>query len=347
VAPRHPDDSYDAGVTRDASSTAAQAPTIPHGDTAQRPDWLELPEDLRERIEARLGGRVTAVASQRSGFTSGFAARLLVEGGGSHFVKASATFADAYRAEARIVPRLPDGVPTPALRWALEHGDWVVLCFDDIPGHPPTRPWRPDELTKVLTTLTPMAEALTPAPPQLVVPEARDWMREDFGYWRRLVDAGGGSTAAAADHKNADDHAVDRHLTELAELDDLALEALHGDAVVHCDLRDDNVIMADDGTVWICDWNWPSRAAPWLDLLTILISAHGDGYDATALFTAHPLGADVDPEAVDAALAGLGGYFTRASQLPTVEDSPFLRTHHAWYAQACLSWLAVRRGWVG
>ncbi|WP_020574584.1 phosphotransferase family protein [Actinopolymorpha alba] len=317
--------------------TAPHAPDLPYGATAQRPLWPDLPEAIQTRIEERLGGKVVAVASQGSGFTPGFASRLVYGRGQRAFVKAasetaSPSVADSYRVEARTVPSLPAGVPAPALRWTLEEDGWVVLCFDDVPGRPPMRPWQPRELTDVLTALTDMAQALTPAPAGLVVPEIRDWMGEDFGYWDQL---------------RSELPDPDRQVAELAALESGALDGLRGDAVVHCDLRDDNLIIGDDGRVWVCDWNWPSRGAPWFDLLTLLISARGDGYDADALFAVHPLGAGADPDAVDAVLAGLSGYFTGASLQPAVSGSPHLRTHQAWCAQATLSWLAVRRGWVG
>ena len=318
--------------------TEADTRTLPYGATALRPHWPDLPEPVRARIEERLGDGVVAVASQGSGFTHGFASRLVYGRGRRAFVKAasdrtSPAIADCYRAEARVVPTLPAGVPAPPLRWTVEEAGWVILCFDDVPGRPPRRPWRPEELTQVLTALTPMAEALTPGPPGLLVPDARDWLSADFGYWGELADD--------------TEPGESRRIADLAALEAEALDAIAGTSVIHCDLRDDNVILGDDGRVWVCDWNWPSRGASWFDLLTVLLSAVVDGYDADALFAAHPLGADVDPDALDAALAGLGGYFVRASQSGPVTTSPHLRTHQSWYAEATMCWLARRQGWHG
>lgn len=319
-------------------SSSPSSPSIPHGATAVRLQWYELPGLIRARIEERLGGRVVAVTSQDSGFSPGFAARLVIGRRQRVFVKAASVedtpdLASAYRVEAETSARLPEEVPAPVLRWTFDEAGWTVLCFDDVPGHPPHRPWRPEELTASLTALTVMAQALTPGPPDLVVPEAREWLRDDFGYWTRLAGHGSGET--------------DPQVAELAALEKDALDALRGDSIIHADLRDDNVIVGDGGQVWFCDWNWASRGAPWFDLLLLLISARADGYDTDALFAAHPLGADVDAEAVDAVLAGLAGYFTRSSLLPPDARSPHLRAHQASYAAAALSWLAVRRGWVG
>lgn len=59
-------------------------------------------------------------------------------------------------------------------------------------------------------------------------------------------------------------------LEEVAMLARESLTRCAGTAVVHLDLRDDNILIDDRGRVWICDWNWPLRGAPWLDLVTLL-----------------------------------------------------------------------------
>lgn len=308
--------------------------------TALRPGWLELPDEVRRFIEERLGGVVTATANQTSGFTRCFASRLAYgdADGPSHeqetvFVKAASDesdplVADCYRLEGAVVASLPTGLPVPALRWAADRDDWVLLCFDDVPGRPPLRPWTPNELTAALATLETMADALADAPaPRL--PELAAWRTQDFNYWRRLAP---GSS--------------DERLADLAALEGRAGDALAGSAVVHGDLRDDNVIVGDDGRIWFCDWNWASRGPAWYDLVTLLITAHGDGYDADALLAAHPLGAGADAEAVDAVLAGLSGHWSRESARGPVPGAPPVRAVQAWYAEAALSWLALRRGWV-
>lgn len=147
---------------------------IPRTHTAKRLRFDELPGFVRALIEDRVGATVVSAASQDSGFTPGLASRLLLDDGRRVFVKAANAdhewpVADSYREEIRKVSALPAGVPVPRLRWHSDDSEWVVLCFDDIAGRPPRRPWDAAELLLVSDMLTPMAAALTPVPPGLAV----------------------------------------------------------------------------------------------------------------------------------------------------------------------------------
>jgi len=306
---------------------------VPVAATAIRRQWADLPEDVRRDIEQRLGSRVVRADSQGSGFTPCFASRLLMADGRRAFVKAAdeATqplFTASFREEVRKVTALPAGIPTPALRWSYDTDGWVVLCFDDVDGRPPERPWREEELTATLGVVTSMSGLLTPPPEDLELPSWQDEMADFTAYWDRTASTPVGS-----------------HTTESAELAHRGLAVGAGDTLVHCDLRDDNVIIGTDGRVWICDWNWPVRGAAWIDLLTLLISARGDGYDADAVLASNPLSAGVDAERIDAVLALLLGYCLGASSEPVPASSPWLRAHQRWYAEVLIDWLTQRRGW--
>jgi hypothetical protein len=65
-------------------------------------------------------------------------------------------------------------------------------------------------------------------------------------------------------------------------------------------VRDDNLLLPGSGDVLLCDWNWLMPTAPWVDVVGLLISVHGDGQDAEHIVQTHPLTRDVDPVAVDA-----------------------------------------------
>ena len=319
---------------------------LDYGATALRPTWAQLPEPVRELVTERLGSDIVDAQSQGSGFTPGFASRLTCADGRRAFVKAAsgahAAIADCYRDEARIVAGLPSGLPVPALRWVSDDGDWIVLCFDDVAGRVPQRPWQRDNLERVLAVVTELADALSPAPPGLRVPTVHDALADDFSGWRSLAGA-----ASAADLRGlfGDGEWIATHLDRLADLETGAVSSCAGQSLVHCDLRSDNVIITADGRTYVCDWNWPCLAAPWLDVVMLLPSAHADGYDADALLAAHPIGRLADAAAVNAVLAGLAGFFAVVSRRPEVPTSPALRRHQAAYGAATLSWLRARTGW--
>jgi hypothetical protein len=168
------------------------------------------------------------------------------------------------------------------------------------------------------------AGQLTPAPGLGVTTFA-----EELGSWASLWDRLGGLP----------------HAAECGELAGRIAEVSAGETLVHCDVRDDNLILAPDGRVWLCDWNWPVRGAAWLDSLILLIGPCGDGLDVEAHIAAHPLLADVEPDHIDVVLAHLLGYFTASADLPRVSNSPYLRTMAAWQRDVIHRWLARRRGW--
>lgn len=303
----------------------------PLGRTARRLEWRFLPRPLRDLIERRIGSTVVEAHSQDSGYTPGFASVLLCTDGSRHFVKAASVkaqraFAESYRAEIAVLRALPEAAPAPRLLWSFED-DWVVLETAYVDGRAPGRPWTEADLAACLDACEQMVEPLTPCPVQV-----RTFAEENAdlaGLWdgvRARFDLGAAGVEAS----------------RLA-----ATVGLHtaGDTAVHMDLRDDNVLMTDDGDVWFCDWNWVTRGAAWLDSLTLLIGPAVDGRDVDAVIATRPLLRDVDAEAVDAVLALLAGYFLHSAALPVPPSSPHLRDQQRIQGEATWAWLARRRGW--
>ena len=307
--------------------------TIPHGRTAQRLTWPHLPPAVRALVQERCGSPVVDAQSQGAGFTPGFASVLTCADGSRHFVKAASakaqrTFAASYREEARKLAALPDGVPAPRLLW-VEDGDWVVLGIEHVEARAPHRPWRAAELDAVLDTLEVVARELTPAPASLGLGAFADEVAGWPAYWDHVA-------ATRPDLP---------HLAEAAALATRVDEVTAGDTLVHTDVRDDNVLLRPDGTALLCDWNWPSRGAAWLDSLFLLIGPRGDGVDTDAVLATRPLLADVPPDDVDAALALVIGYFLKSADDPVPPTSPYLRDHQRWQGEVLWQWLCERRGW--
>lgn len=315
-------------------ATPTTSSPVPPGSTARRLEWRFLPPNLRAYVERKCGSPVVHAESQGAGFTPGFASVLTCEDGSRHFVKAASTkaqklFAASYREEARKLTALPGSVPAPRLLWHLDD-DWVVLGLEYVEARNPSRPWAVTDLDACLDALELVATELTPAPEGL----ALDDFAADLADW-----------PAFWDHVRESRPELP-HVEEAAALAARLTEAVAGDTVVHTDTRDDNFLLDASGTAWICDWNWPTRGAAWIDSLMTLIGPRGDGLDVEAVIAARPLLRDVPPEHIDILLALVTGYFLTQGDQPTLPSSPYLRQHQAWQGQVCWAWLCERRGWV-
>ena len=302
-----------------------------------------MPEHIRAALEDWAGAPVASAVSQRNGFSPGVAARLHLTNGDHVFVKAVGPTPNPdspkfHRREARIIAALPDGVPVPRLRWVLDEGPagWVVLAFDEIDGVHPAQPWRDDELTLVMAGLDKLARTLTPSPlGSAVVPSAGEHVARSISGWRRLLD----------NPEEGLDPWSHRHLDELAELEKRAPAVVHGNTLLHFDIRADNVLL-DSDRVWFVDWPHASVGAAWFDVLAFAPSVTMQGGPPPEeLMIRSPACREADPEAITAAAAAIAGFFTRQALLPPPPGLPTLRAFQAAQGAVARGWLATRTGW--
>lgn len=325
------------------------ATTPPLAFSGQRLDWRDLPRAVRTRIQTLAGAQVSAETSATTGFSPGFAAVLELSDGSGVFVKAvspeqNPESPQLARAEVRAAAALPPQVPAPRLLWSDDDGDWVLLGFEVAPGRPPQLPWRPDELAVVLRAMDTLAEA-TPLPGHALRPTA-ELLADDFTGWARIAAKPGAELDRIAASRDLSDGAGAwplEHLDQLVAWEQDSLAALDGTALVHGDLRADNVLIDHDhdgGRVSLIDWPHAGVGAPWLDLAFMLPSvAMQDGGDPQELFWSRPASRGVEPERLRAALTGLAGYFAHGALLPAPVGIPNLRRFQAAQARHALAWL--------
>lgn len=331
------DDLHRPLLRRPASGLRLPA-DVPHAATAQRPDWGRLPAAVREWVEARLGAAVRDAVSQRSGYTPGFASRLELVDGRRCFVKIADSGHDwlvrSYADEVAKRRLLPAGVAAPELRDSatarLDGRDWLMAVFADVAGGPPRRPWSAGQIRAAIRAVETSARYLDPAPQ---------------GYpWQPISAELGG---LSEDKQVAIARHFPGHAAEMQELVAAFADRCTGSALVHADLRDDNLIIDGRGRGWICDWNFPMLGRSWIDLVTVLISVRADGWDADAVLASSPLLGPGDADRVDSLLADLGLYYLIRRDAPGPDNSPHLRAHQAHSAAVVCDWLAERRGWQG
>jgi len=326
--------------------SALPLPAVPYDRTAIRPDWTDLPPDLRATIEDRLGAPVTGARTAGGGFTRGFAAVLDTAAGEQVFVKAATRAGQPdlchwYAREAAVTAALPPGLRAPRPRWTLSTADHFVICLDAVDGgRMPALPWVPAELDATLTAYAAVADTLREPPAELValgLPGLAGVAYHDLSWWREI--AAGREPVPVVPAGTLD------RLPELVRLEALLPGYAATGTVIHNDLRLDNVLLDRAGDAWFCDWNWVCFGPAWFDVAGLLVTAYASGLDADRLFATHPTAADAPPDALDATLAAMSGYWLcRAASGPT-SASPHVRTHEQWSGEMALAWLGRRLGW--
>jgi hypothetical protein len=308
-----------------------------------RTEWSELPERVSNAIEKRLGARVISAETQRGGFSPGLAARCELDSGERVFLKAADPrrnphTPDFHRNEARISAALPREAHAPQLNWHMDVGGWAVLCFECVDGTQPQVPWVEDELTRVIEAIDDMSAHLTPTP--VDAPSVAVTLDMSFRGFRCLVE----DRDEGMDVSDLDPWVL-AHLDALAELEAGWADGAHGETLLHCDLRADNILLTEDRVV-VVDWPHVCVGAAWFDLMGLLPSVGMQGHpDLEALFRTSEVGRAASPAAVDAALAGLAGYFVCQGRTPPPRGIPTVREFQLAQGRAAVTWLRQRLGW--
>ena len=304
-----------------------------------RVEWSSVPAGVRAALEDWAKSPVVEAVSQSSGFSPGVAARLRLADRRRLFVKAIGSDLNPdsprfHRQEARIAAALPEHVPAPRLRWTYDNEGWVVLVFDEVDGHHPALPWRDDELDLVLRGLHELAQGLTPSPLS-DVRTASNAVEQRISGWRLLRDDPLEGLDAWSAH----------YLDKLADLEAEAASAVHGNTLLHFDVRADNLLV-DDERVWFFDWPHACIGAAWFDVVGFAPSvAMQGGPEPEALLRRYPGETEADAQSVTAAVAAVAGFFTRDALLPPPPGLPTLRAFQAAQGVIARRWLAERTGW--
>jgi hypothetical protein len=307
-------------------------PPAPRG-SGRRLAWQQVPAHVRGAVEAALCATVVEAVTQEGGFSPGAAARLRLANGRSAFVKALGVdvhrpSVGLYRREAASMPHLPAGLPVPRLLDVYDDGEWVALVYEEVNGRHPAIPWRPDELERVAGAMADLAAALQSSP-WPGAPAFADVHGAFLGAWREL-----------GHHPDVAPWLRQR-LDRLAEQEVDLAEPVRGDALLHTDIRSDNLLLTPDGGVVFLDWAWTCNGAPWLDLVLFALTVNMEGgADAELLVYGHPLTRGLPPSWIDAILLDTIANYLRQLRLP--ESLPGIHAHQRAYVDATLRWLRRR-----
>jgi aminoglycoside phosphotransferase (APT) family kinase protein len=295
-----------------------------------RPTWRELPATLRQGVERVLGSPVVASDSRPGGWSPGSADLVTTADGARAFVKTADTEVNGrtvamHRREAELL-RLLDGDPAPRLLGVVDDPPWFGLVVEAIEGRHPD-PASERDTDSMLDAVT----ALPAAPAGSHLNRIEEELAPDALGWRRLREDGAVLPEEIGDR-----------LPLLESLAARLPEAVHGDSIVHLDLRLDNALLDADGRGRLVDWPSAVVGARWVDAVTYLLDVRHLGGPIDAGLR-HPVLRDVPAESVDVLLAVLGAYFLDSARRPEAPELAGLRAYQEAQGRTVTGWLLERR----
>ncbi len=176
------------------------------------------------------------------------------------------------RREAHIAACLPANAPAPALLHTLDDGEWITLVFEEVDGRHPHEPWQADELARVFAAI----RALGDLEPRRALPPVARQYGEMFTGWRMLVREGPDAVTDGWCRAHLEDLAVAEALWEAMSV---------GPGLIHGDVRSDNVLFTEDGSVTFVDWTSTCTGAAWFEVVLMLpsIALEGGGEPESVL----------------------------------------------------------------
>ncbi len=326
--------------------------TVPEVDylaTSRRPRFQSLPHAVRVAVGAVAGAPVRRAAPPvGSGFGGAYAGLLDLDDGRQVFAKAAGpTTPHIQRAlarEAALLPHLRGLTCASRLLGTVDveaGGPWRVLVLEAIDGTQPGRPWTPADADAAHSACLEIATTAPEVVAAMGLETAPDDLAGEVGAVPTLGDLASGALAWPDGHAVPDGHAA----SELARLASGVLEAVRGSALVHLDVRPDNLVREPEGRMRVVDWNQAAVGAPWVDLVSLWPLMHHHGVDV-GRFEGSPLLAGASPDDLDAFLAFMVGFMLEDVDAPPPPGcTPALRAHALFYSDTTLRLLAARRGW--
>jgi hypothetical protein len=285
---------------------------------------MSASEAMIERLSRLLGREVrTLTRVESSGYTVAYHAIAELDDGTTAFVKAATepVTAEFIRDEQRVFCAL-SGPFMPAL-FGLDEEDPPLLVLEDLRAAHWPPPWDGAMIDAVRATLA--AVAATPAPDG-IPPVGIHRERLVMGWAEIEADPGPFLSLGVCSRAW-----LARSLPTLRDASETA--PIDGDAVLHLDVRSDNLCIAERGAVLV-DWNQACIGNPELDVAAWLPSLRLEG---------GPEPDEILPGAAGFA-ALLAGFFGCRAGLPAPPTAPQVRPFQLAQLQVSLPWAARELG---
>ena len=271
---------------------------------------------IAERVSDLLGRRVVSLkAIESRGYAAAYHAVAELEDGLTVFVKAGAepVTSEFLREEIRFYRSFQ--APFMPRFHGADDGDPPVLVIEDLRNGRWPPPWDGDAVNAVRTTLDAVVAS---APPEWVEPVDREWLA---GGWAEIERDPEPFLATGMRSREW----LEASLPVLREAAESA--AVEGDALLHLDVRSDNICLTERGAVLV-DWNLACLGNPELDVAAWLPSLRLEG------------GPEPEEILTDGGgfAAVLAGFFASRVGLPPPPTAPKVREIQWAQLEVALAW---------
>ena len=280
---------------------------------------MQEPTDLIPRIERMAKQRVVQRRKTTGGYSIAIREVVTFADGSSAFIKAgrdipNSALATFIRREHQVYETL-QGDFLPRMLAFDDDGDTAILMLEDLSRAQWPPPWQREQVDKVLAALQQIqSQTFAHARP---IREAKHLLHG----WRTVADTPAPFLALGL----ADESWLKAALPTLLNID--SERAVDGDAILHMDVRSDNLCLLPNRAV-LFDWNWISRGNPNFDIACWLPSMYAEG---------GPAPEEILPAAPELA-ATLSGFFAQFAGLPPIPQVPNLRKVQLQQLKAALPW---------
>jgi hypothetical protein len=270
--------------------------------------------ELRERVEAIVGQGVVSLDEipGAGGYTPALRRIATLADGSTAFVKAAVNELTAgwLAVEKRSYESLAGAAFLPRYVGC----DDEVLVLEDLRGGRWPPPWCTGDLDRVLAMLDDVARHEPPADVDELA------LRR---MWSHIADDPAPFLGLGLCTREWFDRSIDAVVGAEARC------SLAGDALVHFDVRSDNLCLLDDRVVLI-DWNGTARGRGDFDAHCLAQSVAVEG---------GPSPDEILPNADPALVANLTGYFAFSATQPPIPDAPRVRAIQLAQLRVCLPWM--------
>lgn len=279
---------------------------------------------IEDRVSRLLGARVRSLRRiEGRGYSVAFRAVVELEDGGSVFVKAGTEELTSGNLREEIgVYRALEGPFMPALL-AVDEGEPPLVVLEDLSDGFWPPPWDPAAIQAVRDTLAQLAGTTPPA----AIPPVTGKREHLVGGWAEIEREPESFLSLGLCSRDW----LDRSQPVLREASETA--PIEGDALLHLDVRSDNICLADRGAVLV-DWNWAHTGNPDLDIACWLPSLRLEG--------------GPEPEKILPGAGGfaamLAGFFGVRAGVPPPPTAPHVRGIQLAQLRVALPWAARELG---